>query len=644
MDDFLKKIDFPYETVRKGQAEFIKKVYNSIKQNKNLLVSAPTGLGKTISALAPAIKIAKEKNLTIVFLTSRQTQANQAIKTLKDIENKSTDKRDMRYVPFIGKRSMCIHPGKEGIKPNEFNEFCTKMKKTGRCKFYKNSKDENFEDQITQIIDKSSKDFMSVEEFVSFSGTHNFCPYEIAGKKAFKSDVVICDYNYMFQSGILEAFLGKIGRTLEECIIIVDEGHNLPDRIRNSYSYVLSTQILKNALSEIKDYFKLTEYDDYVLNIKSAIEDLYFEKILGDKKDYLISKIDFIEPFLSKFKKETSIKDVVDKLKEVEAKVKEDRLISFAGRVAGFLEKWDRLDEESYLRILEKDVQRDKTIISIKIKCIDPSQISSKILNNSHSSILMSATLSPINMYKDILGVENYNLLELDSPFEKNQQLTLVVNDVTSKYSQRTAQMYGDIANHIKDILSGAADKNSIIFFPSYDFMERVLQDVNPVRLGRIILKEQRYMTKDQKEEIVEKFKSVDAFNNKAKVLFAITSGSFSEGLDLPNKFLELVVVVGLPLGVPDLFTQAVIRHFDKKFRKGQMYGYVYPAMNKIIQAAGRCIRTENDRGVIVLMDNRFMWPLYAQTFPISWNLEVSKNPKIEISNFFNEDNDPLSF
>ena len=255
----------------------------------------------------------------------------------------------------------------------------------------------------------------------------------------------------------------------------------------------------------------------------------------------------------------------------------------------------------------------------------------------------MSGTLSPINMYKDILGIANCETLELDSPFSNKRQLTLVIDDVTTKYSARSFEMYERIANHVFDLLFSVHDKNAIIFFPSYDFMERVLSNINLISLERKVLKEQRYMTKEQKEEFVDNFKSKSGFENKSKVLFAITSGSFAEGLDLPNEALELVGIVGLPLGVPDIFTNAVIRHFDKKFAKGQMYGYIHPAMSKIVQAAGRCIRTETDKGVVVLIDTRFIWPLYAQTFPKHWKLKVVDNYKLEIANFF-EKEDPMSF
>ncbi len=632
MDDFFKEINFPYSVVRDQQDIFIKKVYENILACKNIMVSAPTGLGKTISGLAPALKIAKEKNYTIIYLTSRQTQANQAIKTIKDINTKS--KQPINYMAFIGKRSMCTHPERDLYPPQDFNDFCKKMKETGRCKFFKNTKNDDYEEQIKAIIDETSSSFMSVEGFTQLAGSNNFCPYELAGKKAFQADVVICDFNYMFSEGIRENFLGKIGRTLDESILIVDEAHNLPDRIRNAHTYTLSTEMIKNALKELSDFIKETKYDTYISNIKQAIEDIYFDKLLGEKKDYLISKKEFVDVLMSKFVNGTKLGDILEELYKVEALVKEERVISYVGRVANFINTWLEMDEESYLRQLQKDIKTDKTTLSLKISCIDPSEIASKVLNHTYSSVLMSGTLSPIQMYKDILGIENVELLELDSPFSSKQQLTLVLDDVTSKYSARSPQMYKKIADHTQSLLITAQDKNAIIFFPSYDFMDKILANLPITILHRKILKEQRYMTKEDKEKYVDEFKKAD-FTGKSKVLFAITSGSFAEGLDLPNEALEMVVVVGLPLGVPDLYTNAVIAHFDKKFKKGQLYGYIYPAMSKIIQAAGRCIRTETDKGAVVLMDNRFLWPLYAQSFPKHWKLNRNKEYKIELGNFF---------
>ena len=653
MDDFFKQINFPYDTIRAGQDDFIKQVYETINLKKNILISAPTGLGKTISGLAPAIYQAKARNMTTVVLTSRQTQANQVIKTILDIQKKSG--KTISYTAFIGKRSMCIHQDRDLYPAQDFNEFCKKSRTTGKCGHYINAKSEEHAELRKSIIGTSIQAGMGVEGFVDLCRVNKpdtkeypkaskcgFCPYELAGEKAFQADVIICDFNYLFQQGIRENFLGKIGRTLEECIVVVDEAHNLPDRIRNAHTYTLSTELLKNALLELKDYVKGSTFDNYIHYLRDTIEEIYFNKGLGDKKEFLITKKEIMDVYNSKLPKGEHLSGVIETLQEVEMKVKEERIISHVGRVAAFLEKWKEIGEEQYLRLLEKSVKQDKTLLSLKIKCIDPSDISSDVVNKTFSTTLMSATLSPITMYRDVLGVANATTLELDSPFSKKNQLTLVIDDVTTKFSARSIDMYKKIANHITRLLNTTEDKNSIVFFPSYDLMQQILNQINVVGLNKKVLREQRYMTKDEKERFVDDFKSNSGFSQKAKVLFAITSGSFAEGLDLPSDQLEMVIVVGLPLGVPDNTTNAIIGHYDKKFKKGQLYGYIYPAMSKIIQAGGRCIRTTNDRGVVVLMDNRFYWPMYAQSFPKNWHLKKTNSPEIEVSNFFDKD-DPMS-
>lgn len=637
MVNVFKEINFPYPTVRRGQDKFVIEVLKAIKENRNLMVSAPTGLGKTVSALAPAIYNAKKKGLGVICLTSRQTQANQIIKTIKDINSKSKD--EVNYVAFIGKRSMCVHSNKDLYGPKDFNDFCKKVREEGKCKFFKNVKNVDLEDQVSTILKESSDVFMNVEGFVRLSGSNNFCPYEMAKLKAFKADVVICDFNYLFSSSIRENFLAQIGRTLEDCILVVDEAHNLPDRVRNSYSHSLSTEGLKNAIKELNSFIKEDKYDAHLFNLKTALEDIFFDKVLGDKYEYLIGKKEFLDSYLGRFNKlKFNLKTIIDDLKDVERLVKEERVVSYVGRVATFLEAWEKLDEESYVRILEKVVKNGKPELYLRINCLDPSSVSSEVLNNTHSSILMSGTLSPIKMYEDILGVGNCATLELDSPFNKEKQLTLVVDDVTSKYSSRSSDMFSKIAQNITEVLNAGYGKNAIIFFPSYDFLDKVVSLIKVSSLDRKVLKEQKFMNKEQKEEIVEIFKKGDgSFNDKPKVLFGITSGSFSEGLDLPKKALELVVIVGIPLGIPNIYTQGLISHYEKKFKKGQLYGYIQPAMSKIIQAAGRCIRTIDDTGVVVLMDTRFIFPMYAQNFPAHWKLRVPQDFKLEISNFFDE-------
>ena len=635
MDSLLEKVNFPYESVRLGQDDFIKQVYSAIKENRNILVNAPTGLGKTISALAPAISIAKERRHKVIVLTSRQTQANQIIKTVIDINSKISGER-IKCSAFIGKRNMCAHSDRKQYSAQDFNEFCKKVRETGKCVYYKNFKDSEKESDVLRVIKRANDSGMNVEEFVEFSAGCRFCPYEVAGLKAQSSDVVICDYNYLFQTGISERFLGRVGKPLDECILIVDEAHNLPDRIRMGFSYNLSSDLINFGLRELNDVIKSSKYDDVVKGIGDVVRELFFDKLEDGRNSYLISKEEFLTKLNSKFGKVgLDVEFITKDLYEAATLIKEDKVVSQVERIANFLERWESLDDESFLRVLDKDVREGKTVLNLRIKCIDPCDIAKEILNNSVSSVLMSGTLSPIEMYKDILGVSNCELLELDSPFSSKNQLTLVENEVTTKFTARSPRMFRLMADKIFGVLDCARDKNAIVFFPSYDMMEKVVSNINVFSLDRKVLREKRYMSKEDKEKFVSAFRDNSSLSFRSKVLFAVTSGSFAEGLDLPNEALEMVIVVGLPLGVPDVTTNAIIRHFDKRYGKGQMYGYIYPAMSKIIQAAGRCIRTEEDKGVIVLMDSRFLFPIYAKSFPSHWKLKVAQDNKSEIENFF---------
>ncbi len=597
---------FPYDSFRSGQENLLKKIYENVSEHKNLLISAPTGLGKTVSAIAPTLKIAKDKELTILYLTSRQTQINQVLKTLKEINLKHNVK--ISAVGLVGKRNMCIHPGKGEYYGNEFNDFCKKMREIGKCKYYKNTRKEENEKNIKKIINSSREHFYTIEEFTDECETFNLCPYEIASRKLFKADVIVCDFNYFFNFNIRDLFLGKLGRTIDEIIVIVDEAHNLPDRIRNMYSSTLSIQGILRALKESRDFFKEEKYDQLLNLIKEVIEKLY-EKKLEKKDEGSVEK----EEFINEINKKVAYEKLIDELRIAEAEVKDQRIISHIGRVANFLENW-KIAEEGFLRVIKKKKTQKGDMATLEILNIDPSIITGEILNTTYSSILMSATLTPLEMYRDVLGLSNCEFLELESPFPKENLGVFILDDVTTKYSLRNEEMYKRYGYYIEEIIN-RYDKNTIIFFPSYDLLEKIICYIDYAKSGKRILIERNQMIKEEKEQFIKYFK--DPF--KKTVLFGVTSGSFGEGLDLPYEALEIVIVVGLPLPRPTLVIEEVIKLYDKKFGKGRDYGYVFPAMAKIVQAAGRCIRTEKDRGIVILMDNRFKWPYYAKAYPKFW-------------------------
>ena len=243
----------------------------------------------------------------------------------------------------------------------------------------------------------------------------------------------------------------------------------------------------------------------------------------------------------------------------------------------------------------------------------------------------MSGTLFPQEMYKNILGFpENTVLKSYDSSFSKENRLNLIVPDVTTKYSKRTDENYAKMAKYIVTCVNKIKG-NCAVFFPSYFIRDMLYRMIKP-HLEKVILLEEQNSNKEERKKVYNRFVSL---HKEGAVLLGVQAGSFSEGIDLAGDFLNGVIVIGIPLERPDLMTKSLIDFYDKKFDRGWDYGYSYPAMIRCIQAAGRCIRTETDRGVCIFMDERFLWGNYKKVFPTDMRFTVTNTPEQDISNFW---------
>ena len=642
MNNFLEDIGFFFDEVREGQKEFIENVYSSLNENKKLMVSAPTGIGKTISVLAPSLYYAIQNDKTIIYLTSRHSQVNQIIKTISQISKKKNEK--ISYSFFIAKKQMCVHEKRVSLKDKSFNDFCKEEKEKGTCSFFKNFKDEEFEDDKKFFFEKMDSNFFNVEESIYESSKDRkcaFCPYEMMSQKSQKSRVIICDFNYIFSSSIQEKFFGRTSKNREDCILIVDEAHNLPSRIRNTYSLNFDENLISNFQKELRfiggEYSK--KYEKYVNVFYGILTSVYDSKVSKYERvefeKYIVQKEEILELLDQKLKEiNSNLETLFEDLDSISNIVLQIRTISFSKRIKKFIQVWEKLSSKTYVRFMEKEITKihslEKINLKLRIECIDPSMISNQILSKFHNSIFMSATFEPLEFYKDTLGIENTNSLILKSPFSKENQLTLLCSDITTRYYQRTEKMFDKIKDKVLSVIN--SKKNTIIFFPSYQILNRVLSKIKINEIETKILVETKDISKKQKEDFIEEFKH----QKYGVCLFAVVSGNFSEGLDLPNKSLEIVCIVGLPLTPPDLITNLTIDYFQNKFGKGQEYGYIIPAMSKIIQAAGRCIRTNEDRGVIILMDDRYMQTIYRKNFGVNFEFKQSFDLKNEIGGFLN--------
>lgn len=620
-EEISKGLLFPFSKTRKSQLNMIKSVEAVIKNSNNLIMHAPTGIGKTAAVISPALSYAIKKKLTVFFLTSRQTQHKIAIETLAKIKKRHSSK--FIAVDMIGKKYMCGFKDVETLYSNEFIEFCKAQREDDKCEFFNNTKKKNKETINAKKVIEELKEINPChsEVIVKTCRDEKLCPYEISSIMAKKAAVIIADYNHVFNPSIKDIFFKKIGKNIDESIIIVDEAHNLGQRVRKNLSKKISNIIINNAIKEANK-FNYKEIEASIKKIKKVLEDI--SKDISFNQEKLVKK----EVFVEKIKKITDYNELIAELEFAADEVRETKKRSYIGSIANFLESWLGADK-GFARILSLKTGR-KSILELSYKCLDPSFATKDIIENAHSVICMSGTLSPTSMYKEILGFDSCIEKEYGNIFPEKNKMNIIVPKTTTKFTKRCEQQYKDIAKASSEI-TNKIPGNSIIFFPSYELRDSVYQYFFD-KCNKTIFIEKSEMSKEERYNLLEEFKKYDN-----AVLLGVAAGSFSQGIDLPG-VLKGVMIVGLPLEKPNLETKELINYYDEKFGKGWEYGYVLPAITKVIQAAGRCIRTEKDKGVIILLDERYAWNNYKKCFPHDLNLKISKDYNNEITAFFNND------
>ncbi|MFH1592622.1 MAG: ATP-dependent DNA helicase [Candidatus Woesearchaeota archaeon] len=603
---------FPYEEPRKVQRALITQLQSCIENKQNLIVHAPTGLGKTAAILSVALPYAINHNLTVFFITPKHSQHHIAVETLKEIREKY--KFDFQIVDFIGKRHMCLQPGVELLPNSEFHYYCRDLREKDTCEFFLNTKSK----AIRDVCSDNLKEPLHVEELFKICKNHSLCPYEMAGIISRKARVIIADYHHILSPGIRQSLFNRIQKNLSECIICFDEAHNVPNKCRDLLTASLSSITIDRALKENKNFN--FDYEENLFNIQNNISGLT-KSLPIEKNEALIKKEDFnVE------------KGLIEPLREAADIVREKQKQSSLGSIANFLEAWLGPDE-AFTRIISRNFTRHgKPYIGLTYNCLDPRLLVSQL--DAHSLIFMSGTLSPTTMYLDLLGLDSKKTIttEYKDPFPKTNRLNLIVPSTTTKYSKRDEIMFKRISKMCSDMVNEIPG-NVAIFFPSYSLRDNVNYFFQHEIKKRIVLEQPR-LTKPEKQGLIDAFKSL---SEEGAVLLGASSGSFGEGIDLPGNFLKGVIIVGLPLAKPDLETQELINYYDSRFSKGWDYAYVIPAIIKSLQNAGRCIRSETDKGCIIYLDERYAWDNYKKCFPDDAAFDITKLPVERIKGFFNK-------
>lgn len=622
---------FPHNEPRKIQKGFMNQVYATIKNKSQILVHGPTGIGKTASALSPALTYILNENpkKIIFFLTSRNTQHLIAVETLRKIRNKY-DKMFVT-VDLVGKKGMCNQAGIQLLSSSEFSEYCKDIREKGRCEYFNNLKSKNKASvRLVHTLDKLKEDSpMHVEEIKSVCENAELCSYEVACTLGKKAQVIIADYNYILNPHIRDTLLRKINKNLDDIIVVFDEGHNIPNRARDLLTANLNTFILDAAAKEAK-LMGFEDMADDIISIKHVIEKLVKKYVPIAKYEAKITKKDFF----TMVEEIGNWEELMGNFVFISDQVLEKKRRSFCASVAGFMENWTG-QEEGFTRILSKSFTKNgRVMLSLSYRCLDPALVMKDIVDQTHAIIVMSGTLTPIDMYADLLGLNPSEILsiEYENPFPKENKLSLIVPGTSTKYKLRNELMFKTIAKKCAEV-TNTVPGNSVIFFPSYKLRNDIYEFLRDYSDKTMFLEETEY-TNEQRGNLLERFKD---YKDSGAVLLGVAGGSFAEGIDLPGDLLKAVIVVGLPLGRPDLETKELIDYYDRRFGRGWDYGYVFPAIIKIMQSSGRCIRSETDRGIVIFMDDRYTWQSYKRCFPHDMHMQVKNEPKEMISNFFNE-------
>lgn len=605
---------FPHDVIRPGQQDLINDCEKALENNKILLAHAPTGLGKTASALSVAMKEAIDNNKVVFFLTNRHTQHQIAVDTLKKIKHKT--QKNFTCVDLIGKRWMC-NQQVAGLFGSDFNEYCKAIVEKGECEFYNNVKNKTKLSVSAESFIKSVYEPLHTEELIQQTREKRLCSYEISLAMAKKADVLIGDYYYLFNPFIQSTLLNKMEKDISDIIVIVDEGHNLPNRVTEMMSNNLTSNMIKNSLIEAKK-FGYTGMIEWLQGLMSILTNLaQFEK----EKEKTVTQ----EQFVRQVNMVHNYDDLINELELAADEIRKKQRRSYLGGIAAFLEAWQG-DDDGFVRIITEQSSKYGPLISLQYSCLDPSIVTKDIFEKVHAGIIMSGTLQPTFMYKDILGIANSIEKEYSSPFPPENKISLIIPETSTKFTLRGDAMYQKIAEHCSQ-LSNLIPGNVALFFPSYFLRDAISPMLNS---NKKRFWEKATMNKEEKEELLNEFKK-----DKNGILLAVSGANFAEGVDFPGDLLNGVVVIGLPLAKPNLKTKALISYYDGKFGKGWDYGYTYPAFSKCVQSAGRCIRSGTDKGVIAYLDERFTWQRYYNCFPDKVGLIVKRDYQELINNFW---------
>lgn len=602
----IKELNFPFSTYREGQRKLAVSVYKTIAEGKKIFVQAPTGIGKTAATIFPSLKAMGEGHTSKVFyLTAKTITRTAAEKALGGMRNGGLK---IKSLTITAKDKICFKP-EDGCDPE-------------KCEFAKGHFD-RINDAIKNIY--NDEENFSRETIEKYALKYKVCPFEFSLELANFADCIICDYNYVFDPRVYLKRFFLEGST--DFTFLIDEAHNLVDRAREMFSAEMNKREFLELKKLSKEYSKdiskiLNKINSHMIDLRKLCEE-------NDNQYIDMESPKEIIPMLREFIFDAEKWILENKDKSVKFK---EYLLELYFKSLAFIRTFEEYDER-YVTYIEK-INDD---VKLKMFCLDPSYLLGEAMKRGKATILFSATLLPMDYFIEILGgdKESYKL-KLNSPFDRKNLCVIIDSKVQTTYKKREFTYY-KIVEDIEAVVNGKKG-NYLVFFPSYRYMNEVYTRFCEKNPDIKTILQEAYMNEEEREEFLNKFSSD---NEEELVGFAVMGGLFSEGIDLTGDKLIGTIIIGVALPQVCLERNIINDYFLHNNNQGFEYAYMYPGMNKVMQAAGRVIRTEKDKGIILLIDERFVYPSYYKLFPKEWHSSIviknSKDIEKNIKEFWRE-------
>ena len=631
---------FPYDSVRPHQDDFISTVYNAVDNKRSVLIEGSNGLGKTISSLSACLPVAIKKNLKILYVARTHRQHDRVIEELRAVYKR----HPVSGVSIRGRNEMCLNAfaADGGFDSKSMMEVCELLKAKGRCPFYVNVDNQTYDYlQLQQQI--ASRPYIA-SEILRFCRKKELCPYELVKGAVSEAKVIALSYLYVFDPQIRNAFLKNLETDLGKIILIVDEAHNLPETAVDISSSSLSLFVMKQAESEAKHFGK-KDIEEFVLFFRDEVEKIT-DKV---SKEEIISPNSLIE-IIQKQGNIANPEQFFEHMHDEGGAIKKTLLAegknprSYVHAMGEFLLKWhDTIDDDAFIDVASHYFTKENNkTAKLEIVALDPAKITEPIFASTYANVIMSGTLQPLEAYARITRLPQSTVRFLaPSPFAKEHVFSAVSCGVTTSMEKRTPQMYKIMIERINEVVN-STPTNTGVFAASFQVLNQLLEAGLEDSLLKPLFHERRGMTSKANEKLVQDFKVCGC--KGGAVFLGVQGGRTSEGVDFPGNQMDSVIVVGVPYAEPTPRVKAQIDYYEKCFPGlGREYGYILPAMKKASQAAGRPIRTLEDKGAIVFLDYRFSTN-YCRNFLPSWitnSMKVLPDKRdvlaVAVSDFFRD-------